>query len=280
MQTMLPGHTVSDKDAYERFLSRKGPAVVADFLDGSDDFAPYLRRTTPTGAPALRCWADWEPEPCPLPLVKHLEAPITGAEGESPDWMVRALGRIEYAGKPLREVGRTAQLLAPGPRRPTDELPAWWSHLEPAWAGNWQPKGPQRKGQRTGRIRRDILAAVCVDIHGRPLAWVSGTVLGLSDHEEFTKGGKIAKDPRKARGYRDRGRALLAALGAWPWALAPQGKLDRHWREDRACMFSLECWAARAADDLRAEIKRTSRSLTAISRAGGDRAAVLREIGR
>jgi len=278
MQTMLPGHSVSDKDAYERFLSRKGPAVVADFLDGSGDFARHLRRLTPLGAPALRCWADGEPEPCPLPLVEPLEAPAANVFEES-DWMVRALSRIQCLGKPLREIEKTAQLLAPGPRRPTDKLPAWWSHLEPAWRGNWQPKGPQRDGQRTGRARRDILAAVCVDIHGRPLTWVSETVLGLSDHEEFTKEGKVTKDPRKARLYRDRGRAILAALGAWPWKLASQGKLARHWREDRAFMFSLECWAARAVDDLRAEINRAERSLSALSRTDGDRASLHEVLG-
>jgi hypothetical protein len=265
MQTMLPGHTVSDKDAYEQSLSRKGPRVVANFLDGSGDFAQHLRRLTPMGAPALRCWADWEPEPCPLPLVDPLDAPVADVHAESSDWMVRALNRIQYRDKPLREIEKTAQFLAPGPRRPMDELPAWWSHLEPAWAGNWQPRGPQRDGQRTGRARRDILAAVCADIHSRPLTWVSETVLGLSDHEEFTKGGKIIKEPRKARLYRDRGRAILAALGAWPWTLAPQGKLGRHWRGDRAWMFSLECWAMRAADDLRTEINRTDRSLSALS---------------
>jgi hypothetical protein len=278
MQTMLPGHTVSDKDTYERFLSRKGPAVVADFLDGSGDFARHLRRLTPMGAPALRCWADWEPEPCPLPLVEPLDAPGADAHEEF-DWMVRALRRIQYRRKPLQEIEKTAQFLAPGPRRPMDELPAWWSDLEPAWTGNWQPRGPQRDGQRTGRARRDILAAVCADIHGRPLTWVSGTVLGLSDHEEFTKDGKITKEPRKARLYRDRGRAILAALGAWPWTLASHGKLARRWREDRAYMFSLECWAARAADDLRAKINKTGRSLSALSRAGGDRASLHEALG-
>lgn len=276
---MLAGHTVSDKDAYEHFLSRRGPAVVADFLDGSGDFGWHLRRLTPMGAPALRCWADREPEPCPLPLVEPLDAPAADTQEESSDWMARALNRIEYRGKPLREIEKTAQFLAPGPRRPMDELPAWYSHLEPAWAGNWQPSGPQRDGQRTGRARRDILAAVCVDIHSRPLTWVSGIVLGLSDHEEFTKDGKIMKEPRRARLYRDRGRAILAALGVWPWTLASEGKLERHWREDRAYMFSLECWAARAADDLRAEINRTDSSLSALSRAGGDRAALAETLG-
>lgn len=270
---MLPGHTVSDKDAYERFLSRKGPAVVADFLDGSGDFARHLRSLTPMRAAALRCWADQEPEPCPLPLVEPLDAPA-GDPHEESDWMVRALKRIQYRDKPLREIGRTAQFLAPGPRRPLDELPAWWSRSEPAWAGNWQPSGPQPDGQRTGRARRDILAAVCADIHHRPLTWISGIVLGLSDHEEFTKDGKVTKEPRKARLYRDRGRAILAALGAWPWTLASQGKLARGWRDDRAYMFSLECWAARAADDLRAEINRTNCSLSALSRAGGNRASL------
>jgi len=116
MDAILPAHQVSDEDTYNRFLKRKGPSVVADFIDGRGDFGRYLRQIAPMGAPALRCWADWEPEPCPLPLI--------------------------------------APLLAP---RTLDGLPAWWSHLEPAWAGNWQPRGPQRQGQRTGRVRRDLL---------------------------------------------------------------------------------------------------------------------------
>jgi len=278
MDAILPGHTVSDEDTYRRFLSRKGPAVAADFLDGRGDLAGHLRRIAPIGAPALRCWADWEAEPCPLPLVQPLSAPRTGANDESSDWMIRALRRIESGGKPLREITKTAELLAPGPRRPIDELPAWWSHLEPVWVGNWQPKGPQPEGQRKGRARRDILAAVCADIHGRHLSWISGTVLGLSDHEDFTKDGNVSKDPRNARRYRGRGRALLADLGVWPWALATRGQLEPDWQEDRSYMFSLECWSSRGINDLRGEIARTDRSLSALSRARGDRGAMLREI--
>lgn len=278
MDAILPGHQVSDEDTYNRFLKRKGPAVVADFIDGRGDFGGHLRHIAPMGAPALRCWADWEPEPCPLPLIEPLSAPRTGADDQSPDWMVRALKRIEIGGKPLKEVSKTAELLAPGPRRHIDELPAWGSHLEPAWAGNWQPKGPQPKGQRTGRVRRDLLAAVCVDLHGRPLSWVSGAVLGLTDHEEFTKAGKISKDPRNARRYRDRGRALLALLGVWPWTLAPHGRLMNSWQDERSYMFSLECWASRGIDDLRGQIARTDRALSAIARAHGDRGAYLRAL--
>jgi hypothetical protein len=276
MDAILPGHQVSDEDTYNRFLKRKGPSVVADFIDGRGDFGRYLRQIAPMGAPALRCWADWEPEPCPLPLIAPLLAPRTNASDRSSDWLVRALERIEIGGKPLKEISKTAELLAPGPCRPLDGLPAWWSHLEPAWAGNWQPRGPQPQGQRTGRVRRDLLAPVCVDLHGRPLAWASGTVLGLSDHEEFTKAGKISKDPRNARRYRDRGRALLALLGVWPWASAPHGRLMPNWQEDRSFMFSLECWVSRANDDLRGEIARTDRALSAIVRADGDRGAYLR----
>jgi len=278
MDAILPGHHVSDEDTYSRFLNRKGPAVVADFIDGRGDFGTQLRHIAPIGAPALQCWADWEPEPCPLPLIEPLPAPRTNARRDSPDWMIRALKRIEVSGKPLKEIPKTAELLAPGPRRPIDELPAWWSSLEPAWSGNWQPKGPKPKGQRTGRARRDLLAAVCVDIHGRPLAWVSGTVLGLSDHEEFTKNGKISKDPRNARRYRDRGRALLALLGVWPWALAPYGRLTPNWQEDRSYMFSLECWSSNGLNDLRSEIAQTDRALNAMARAQGDRRAYVREL--
>lgn len=252
--------------------------MVADFLDGSGDFGSHLRRITPIGAPAMRCWADRESEPCPLPLIQPPSVSKSIPLDGSRDWMTQVLKSIRVDGKPLREIERTAELLAPGPSRPTDGLPAWWSHLEPAWAGNWQPKGPQTKSQRAGRARRDILAAVCADLHGRSLSWVSGIVLGLQDHEEFTKDGKVSKEPRNARRYRARGRALLAALGAWPWALTAEGRLDHDWREDRSFMFSLECWASRALDDLRGEIARTSRSLSAISRAGGDRYAYLREI--
>jgi hypothetical protein len=65
----------------------------------------------------------------------------------------------------------------------------------------------------------------------------------------------------------------------WPWTLASEGKLAQRWRENRAYMFSLECWAARAVDDLRAEINRTDRSLSALSRAGGDRASLHEDLG-
>ncbi len=115
MDAILPGHTIFDEDTYNHFLSRKCPAVVADFLDGRGDFARHLRHITPIGAPALRCWADWESEPCPLPLVQPLSAPRTGASDESSDWMIRVLESIKVGGRPLKEIPKTAELLAPTP---------------------------------------------------------------------------------------------------------------------------------------------------------------------
>jgi hypothetical protein len=219
MQTMLPGHTVSDKDAYEGFLSRKGPAVVADFLDESGDFARHLRRLTPMGAPALRCWADWEPEPCPLPLVEPLNAPAADAR-EGSDWMVRALSRIQYRDKPLREIDKTAQFLAPATaadRRTACLVVAPRTGLEGKLAAERpaarrSANGTRKAGHPGRRLRRHSRSAA--HLGQRDRSWPErprGIHERRQDHQGTPEGSPVSRSGKGHSG-RSRGVALDARL--------------------------------------------------------------------
>lgn len=78
-----------------------------------------------------------------------------------------------------------------------------------------------------------------MDRHGLPsrLVW-AGTVHGVTNpagtHPE-----------RGAAKALKRGRRLLHALGAWPWALATDGMLTGAWQEEQLFTESLEAWCRR-----------------------------------
>jgi hypothetical protein len=66
-------------------------------------------------------------------------------------------------------------------------------------------------------------------------------------------------DPDEARGYvraqtvdnwRRDGRRHLAALGAWPWAVVPDGRLPRSWRRDPRFADALAAWITAPAEAL------------------------------
>ena len=42
--------------------------------------------------------------------------------------------------------------------------------------------------------------------------------------------------------WRNDGRAFLAQLGAWPWALTPDGRLGRAWWRDQRFSEELTAW--------------------------------------
>ena len=48
---------------------------------------------------------------------------------------------------------------------------------------------------------------------------------------------------QKLKRTRSQGRRVLAELGAWPWAVAPDGRLPRDWRDDERYVAALAAWA-------------------------------------
>jgi hypothetical protein len=146
---------------------------------------------------------------------------------------------------------RLAASLVPAGTR-DDGLPRWSPGVagDPSGAWVW---AAARTGTATTRKRGDrvvvraIWAAVAVDLYGRREDAVSAYVLGLVDHE-------LAGDARRARETIGRGRAILSALGAWPWAHAPvertdagevhSGRLPASWWTRDAFALPLRCYLA------------------------------------
>lgn len=106
----------------------------------------------------------------------------------------------------------------------------WRAHEEPP------PRyRPAKSGRNVGGPTRSVLSAVARDLLGQPGHRVSQTY-GVSrfDHPDSSRG----------RTMRREGRALLAALGAWPWACARAGKLPDDWRSRAEFADRLAQWAS------------------------------------
>ena len=190
-----------------------------------------------------------------LVLVLPLIAP-PGADGET-DWLWRALLTIRRDGKPLKPdvIERLATLLAPGPRR-GDGLPAYWP--APPNVGQTQAWAALR--QRDESPGRAILTAVAGDLQGHSLNHISGALLQLHDHE--TRDEDVVRQdgvPVGAGRYRKIGRALLAVLGAWPWAHAPEGRLPAGWHSSADHLNPQWVWHAAAVAEFQAEAARVAR---------------------
>jgi hypothetical protein len=115
-----------------------------------------------------------------------------------------------------------------------------------------EPPGP-------GRLRRDphkaAEVALAWDIEGfrpRPDAdMASGPLTATSDRSllvqtslRFVHRGPLGWDSRTIRRWRDDGRRVWAAWGAWPWALnRPDGKLGRVWWREERYRTALRDWA-------------------------------------
>lgn len=159
---------------------------------------------------------------------------------------------MNFRGIPLRnvEIDELVEWLARGPSR-TDGLPGYAPHL---WAGPPHRTTTQR---RPAWVRR-IAAAVAFDLGDYALVEVSAKVLGLTDHEMWTKDARVTDGTaRKAREYRRFGRALLARLGAWPWADVERGNLPATWRTDAAFLEPLRAWHENACDELEQQLARS-----------------------
>jgi hypothetical protein len=79
---------------------------------------------------------------------------------------------------------------------------------------------------RAGRGRWAIEAAYLRDVWGHSEAEI-GERLELYDTDEAKTAG--SDRCRQARTYVSSGRRTLASLGAWPWALDDEGRLERQW---------------------------------------------------
>lgn len=189
----------------------------------------------PVDAPALevavpRVYTPREPfgadgwaRPVPLPLL------LAGAIEPDP------LGLLSPGGVLLRALARAgvtdardravlAGLLSRG-HRASDGLPAW--------RGDWRAPRPDDafRAHRRGvwSLGRGVWCAVGLDVDG-----VSVHRLALALQLASTGDDRRRSVQRVA----DRGRALLHALGAWPWALTPTGHLPPGWAE--APRFAVE----------------------------------------
>jgi hypothetical protein len=104
-----------------------------------------------------------------------------------------------------------------------------------------------------GQARRmacDISDGQRFGIHEFLAGTASNTSVDLSDATGRVKAETL--DPELTRGslrsrtidnYARRGREILAAHGAWPYTLAPNGQLPRSWRRDERFADALAAWA-------------------------------------
>lgn len=109
---------------------------------------------------------------------------------------------------------------------------------------------PAKTGRNVGAPLRRVLATVARDVLDRPAHDVD-RVYGLRPNRRglYREGSDLARDSSRGRTMRREGRALLAALGAWPWALAPAGALPASWRTDALYVESLRSWCEDHAGD-------------------------------
>ncbi len=106
-------------------------------------------------------------------------------------------------------------------------------------------EGNQLQGARLGRNGANITRIECAAAHDLvavPFAQLS-RAQGWKDHEDHA--GRPAGSSSAKRAVRE-GRALLAGLGAWPWAHAEKGRLHDHpqWWADPRFLSPLRTWIA------------------------------------
>jgi hypothetical protein len=98
------------------------------------------------------------------------------------------------------------------------------------------PREPGHRKPRRGADRWRIEAAHAHDLRGQSEVEV-GASLDL-----FDSSGEAVGRCRRAGDYVRAGRELLAEFGAWPWALAPNGKLERRWWTMERYALALLVW--------------------------------------
>jgi hypothetical protein len=85
--------------------------------------------------------------------------------------------------------------------------------------------------------------------------------LDLGDDEAHREDNRA----RAARNWIAKGRRGLAAIGAWPWALVPAGKLPRDWYREPRFAVALAAWHREAF------VAHYCDALRAVQYAAGDR---------
>jgi hypothetical protein len=85
------------------------------------------------------------------------------------------------------------------------------------------------------------------DISGRSLIDLASS-LDLTDHQEPIprQAGTVTGESRGGRRYLSHGRALLRALGVWPWAHVEDWSRTRRWWRDPTVFASLCAWHDKA----------------------------------
>lgn len=171
----------------------------------------------PTGepTPALPYWL-WRLTIEGAPLVPILHVPHAPGPGVVPFLRLRVPLGARPVGWPRAR--RDAQILA----------------LVPAGQRRWPRK--DRPRARAGRPRWTTEAAYFRDLCGEPEVEVARR-LDLADDTLRGEDGS-----RSARYSVAQGRRRLGAIGAWPWALAPAGKLPRDWWRDVRYAEALAAW--------------------------------------
>jgi hypothetical protein len=107
----------------------------------------------------------------------------------------------------------------------------------------------RQRGDRS--LGRAVWAAAAADIMGLSLVDVS-KMLELSEHVQPDHGERRL---RGAERHRATARALLARLGAWPWAHAEDGRLKQTWRDEPHFTEPLRDWHERACSEAAAKVE-------------------------
>ena len=99
---------------------------------------------------------------------------------------------------------------------------------------------PQHQAPRLGKRRWAIESAYRRHLLGHSELQIADS-LDLTDHLNRVTGSR-KRESRSVRRYVKEGRKTLATLGAWPWAVEKDGRLDVRgwWRDDRfaAALFA------------------------------------------
>jgi hypothetical protein len=103
------------------------------------------------------------------------------------------------------------------------------------------PRLPSRQAPREGIRRWSMESAFFRDIRGCSTAQIADMLDLTDDSTRASEGGS-----RSARRYVAQGRAILAQLGAWPWCLAENGRLEKRWWTIERYAGAILVWHERA----------------------------------
>jgi hypothetical protein len=106
---------------------------------------------------------------------------------------------------------------------------------------------PGERLRNYGKPARAVAVAAEHDISGRLLVDLASW-LDLSDHQVPLprQDGTVTGDSRGGRRYLNQGRALLRALGVWPWAHVDDWSRTRRWWRDPTVFAALCAWHDKA----------------------------------